>query len=108
MDRGKLYNTPRDKQVYFFDIDGTITVETEGWDYLKRTPRLEVIDKINTLYDSGVVHVVFWTSRLSIDRKATEFWMDVHAVKYHELKFGKPFFDLYICDKAINIEQWEK
>jgi len=108
MDRTKLYNKTRDKKVYYFDIDGTITVETEGWLYLKRTPRWEVINKINALYDSGEVHIVFWTSRMPIDRRTTEYWFRINGVKYHELIFGKPFFDLYICDKAINIEQWEK
>lgn len=95
------------KKVYYFDIDGTITNETEGWDYKERTPRENIIKIINELYDSGKYHIVLWTSRRPCDKIVTEQWMKENGVKYHKIKFDKPFFDLYICDKVKNVNTWE-
>lgn len=106
MDREYLYNKTRTKTVVTVDIDGTITVETEGWDYENRTPRLSVIKKVNELYEDGKHHIILWTARMDIDYFVTIFWLQRHGVKYHELLFNKPFWDLYICDKSINVEDW--
>lgn len=101
--RNQLYNKKRCKKVYVFDIDGTITNETDGWDYVNRTPKNHVIELIQKLYKTA--YIILWTSRLSIDEKVTRAWLRKHNVPYHELKFDKMFFDLYICDKAISVEE---
>jgi len=104
-DREKLYNKIRTSRLYYFDIDGTITHETEGWEYEKRTPRIDVIDKMWVLIHKGA-RIVLWTARLEIDRVVTEKWLKEHNVPYSSLLMGKPFWDLYVCDKSVNIEQW--
>jgi hypothetical protein len=38
----------------------------------------------------------------------TEKQVNDWGVKYHELKLGKPAYDLFIDDRAINNEDWYK
>lgn len=93
--------------IIYVDIDGTLTVETEGWGvdvYTSRTPRQNVIDHVNCLYNSGN-QIVIWTARFEMDRHITSLWLKKHCVQYHRLLMGKPKFDLYICDKVKNVEE---
>lgn len=91
------------------DIDGTICKmpEIEG-DYTNSIPIRKNIRKINKLYDKGNV-IIYWTARGSktgIDWKnTTKKQLKKWGVKYHALEFGKPFYDLYIDDKSIRIEE---
>lgn len=99
-----MYGKDRPHKVYFFDIDGTVTNETEGWDYKNRTPRLDVIEKIRELH--SVATIVFWTARHSIDKEVTVEWLRDYNIPYHDLIMDKPFWDEYICDKSYNVEEW--
>jgi histidinol phosphatase-like enzyme len=47
--------------IYYFDIDDTICT-TEGLDYANAKPKLDIIKKINKLYDSGN-QIIIWSSR---------------------------------------------
>lgn len=88
----------------FFDIDGVITIETEGYsnmDYLSRTPNKQTIDLINVLYNKGEFKITLYTARHLEDRKITEYWLKENGVKYHELILGKPHYDVLIDDKAF-------
>jgi len=98
----------RERKVLYFDIDGTITKETEGWDYINRTPDLEVIDILNTMFFGGLVEITLWTARLEIDREVTKEWLSKHNVNYHNLVLGKPFFHLYVCDRVQNIKEFKR
>lgn len=57
------------------------------------------------MYDNGDT-IVYWTARgtgSGIDwREVTEKQFEEWGVKYHDLKFGKPIYDLFIDDKNIN------
>ena len=91
----------------FVDIDETICNTRRDRDYSKSTPIDEHIQKINRLYDEGH-HIVYWTARGSgsgIDWKdLTEKQLSEWGVKHHELRMGKPSYDLLICDKTDRIE----
>ena len=91
----------------FVDIDETICNTRRDRDYSKSTPIDEHIQKINKLYDEGH-HIVYWTARGSgsgIDWKdLTEKQLFEWGVKHHELRMGKPSYDLLICDKTDRIE----
>ena len=91
----------------FVDIDETICNTRRDRDYSKSTPIDEHIQKINRLYDEGH-HIVYWTARGSgsgIDWKdLTEKQLSAWGVKHHELRLGKPSYDLLICDKTDRIE----
>ncbi len=96
--------------IVYIDIDETIANTPDDRNYSLSTPIEENIAKANKFYDEGHT-VVYWTARGSgtgID------WYDVTkdqliswGAKHHDLKLGKPMYDLFICDKAINSEDWE-
>jgi hypothetical protein len=92
----------------YVDIDNTICV-TEGTDYNEVKPIPERIEKINKLYDEGNT-IVYWTARGSVTgidhSELTKKQFKEWGVKYHELKFGKPPYDLFIDDKNINSENY--
>ena len=95
--------------IFYVDIDDTICSHSEDLDYSRATPRPERILKINHLYDQGNT-IVYWTARgtgSGIDwREVTEKQFADWGVKYHELHFGKPIYDLFIDDKNINSERF--
>jgi len=98
-----------DKLKYCFDIDGVISNQTFKHDYWNYTPVIEVINKINKLYDDGH-YILLYTARgteSGIDwYQFTLTQMNNWGVKYHKLMMGKPSYDIIIDDKAINIKDW--
>lgn len=89
-------------KTYRVDIDGVLTVETEGHDYKNRTPHPGRIDKVNMLYDQGA-RIVLWTSRYSQDKAVTKNWLAENNVRWDELLLGKPQYDGIIDDKVIDL-----
>jgi len=101
--------------IIYIDIDETIChhpYEKEGQprDYTKAEPIVENIVKGNNLYDAGHT-IVYWTARgtttgldwSDLTRKQFLTW----GVKFHDIKFGKPYYDLFIDDKNMNVKDWE-
>jgi dTDP-glucose 4,6-dehydratase len=103
----------KDKTI-IVDIDGTICKTYQckdgSWDYEGSVPILPNIAKVNELYDEGY-HIVYLTARgarsgidwTDLTREQLERW----GCRFHELKLGKPHYDLMICDKVINARDWE-
>ena len=98
----------------FIDIDDTIckmpqTAE-DSTNYALAVPIQENINKANSLYHEGNV-IVYWTARgtgTKIDwREVTEQQFERWGVHYHEIRSGKPAYDMMICDKAINVKTFE-
>ena len=95
--------------VIYIDIDDTICNSPNKPDYTVCSPITENINKANKLYDDGHF-IVYWTARGSttgidwsnITKKQLKEW----GVKYHDLKFGKPNYDLFIDDKNMNTKDW--
>jgi len=98
-----------DKIRYCFDIDGTIC--STNCEYKDAIPYQKVIDWINKKYDEGH-NIELFTSRgksSGIDwsdftKEQIESW----GVKHHKLTLGKPAYDIFIDDRAINNEEWYK
>ena len=88
----------------YVDIDETICESPEDRDYTKAQPIKERIEKINKLFDEGNT-IVYWTARgtmTGIDwYQVTQKQFEIWGVKYHDLKMGKPAYDLVIDDKNI-------
>ncbi len=86
----------------FCDIDGTIC--TQCVDYSQAKPFPEKIKIINNYYDLGNT-VIYWTARGSGTgtdwREVTEKQLKEWGVKYSELRFGKPIYDLFIDDRSF-------
>ena len=97
--------------IIFVDIDETICVSPNNRDYSQASPIISNIRRINELYESGDT-IIYWTARgtgSGIDwREVTEEQFERWGVKYHELKFGKPIYDMFIDDKNINSERFFK
>ena len=93
--------------IIYVDIDETICYYEKKRDYNIAKPHISRIEKINSLYDDGNT-IVYWTARGSVTQ---ENWFHVtlkqlHSwkCKFHELRMGKPAYDLFIDDKNINSE----
>ena len=95
--------------VILVDIDETICVSPQDRDYSKAKPLPDRISKINQLYDEGST-IIYWTARGSgsgIDwSEVTKEQFKTWGVKYHDLRFGKPQYDLFIDDKNISSEEF--
>tara|TARA_R110001583_G_C5381315_1_gene383759 strand:+ start:206 stop:508 length:303 start_codon:yes stop_codon:yes gene_type:complete len=93
--------------IIYVDIDETICETPADRDYNNAKPMPKRIKHINMLYEKGYT-IVYWTARgtgTGIDwRDVTEKQFEEWNVKYHELKFGKPEYGLFIDDKNISSE----
>lgn len=96
------------KKVIYVDIDETICKTSSTRDYSLATPIIENIEKINKLYDEGNT-IVYWTARGS--RKQINWYnltysqLNDWGAKFHELRVDKPYYDLFIDDKTLRIEE---
>ena len=96
-------------RVIFVDIDETICLTPDNpRQYDKAQPIRENIEKINSLYDQGN-KIVYWTargSRSGIDWSyLTKNQLESWGAKYHELRCDKPYYDVFVEDKSIRIEE---
>lgn len=91
-------------KTYIVDIDNTICM-TLGNDYNNSTPFYDRIEKINKLHDDGH-RIIYWTARGSgsgIDwADKTHSQLIEWGCKHDEIRLGKPSYDIWIDDKAIN------
>lgn len=94
--------------IYRVDIDGTLCNKTYGR-YEQAIPFLKNIQKVNKLYDDGH-KIILWTARGVLEgldwREVTETQMKKWGVRYHELSFDKPHFDILFDDKAMKLEEF--
>ena len=107
------------KKIIYIDIDGTLCSQTDT-NYKEAKPDLETIKKVNKLYDQGNT-IIIYTSRYikrshdnpdkskelgyNFTFNQLKFW----GLKFHQLKMGKPQFDIIIDDKAYNYDKkWIK
>jgi glycerol-3-phosphate cytidylyltransferase len=99
---------------YCFDLDETICYSSSSGprDYSLAQPYPPVVDQINKLYKEGHTITIF-TARGGTSGKdwhgVTLAQLKSWSLKYHTLiDKGKPHFDLFIDDKAINTQDWRK
>lgn len=90
------------EKILAIDIDGVLTIETDGWNYEERTPNYIAIESVKKLYNS--YYIKLFTSRYEIDREITTKWLKKYSIPYNELVMNKPKYDYIIDDKAITFE----
>jgi hypothetical protein len=95
-------------KVIYVDIDETICTTPSSRKYEDAQPIYDNINKINILYDKGHT-IVYWTARGSRKQKN---WYELTfnqlkswGAKFNELRVDKPFYDLFIDDKTLRIEE---
>lgn len=90
--------------VIVIDIDGVICTNTDG-DYERATPFQEQIARVNGIADQGHT-VILWTARGTTTgrewRQLTTDQLREWGVRYSELRFGKPYYDRLVDDKACS------
>lgn len=104
------------KKTIVVDVDDTISVTTNR-DYANAVPFVDMIEKVNLLYESGW-EVIYFTARGQLSsnydleeiektrRPVLEAWLKEFSVKYDKLIMGKPFADIYLDDKAMKPEEF--
>jgi hypothetical protein len=95
--------------IIYVDIDETICYYPEVREYSLAVPIEENIAKVNKLYEEGNT-IVYWTARGSTTgldwHDLTKSQLLSWGAQHHDLKLGKPHFDMYICDKSINSKSY--
>lgn len=93
----------------YVDIDETICLTPPSRDYKLSQPIKDRIEIINKLYDQGHT-IVYWTARGYVTKinweETTRKQFKEWGVKYHDVVFNKPNYDLYIDDKSINTKNF--
>tara|TARA_B100001287_G_C22612148_1_gene495691 strand:- start:220 stop:519 length:300 start_codon:yes stop_codon:yes gene_type:complete len=93
--------------IIYVDIDETICYYKNEREYNKAIPYYERIEKINKLYEQENT-IVYWTARGSLSNinyyNLTISQLNNWGCKFHELRMGKPVYDIFIDDKNINSE----
>lgn len=91
--------------IIYVDIDDTICRLEHKADYSTANPIQERIEKINELYEKNNT-IVYWTARGTMTGinwfEITYNQLKKWGAKFHELRMGKPAFDIFIDDKAFN------
>jgi|TARA_R100000152_G_C6699757_1_gene129529 histidinol phosphatase-like enzyme len=99
-----------EKKIIFIDIDETICKTPENRDYRLSVPIKENIEKGNSLYNEGH-KIIYWTARGTVTgidwSEVTKEQFANWGVLHHEIRFGKPYYDLFIDDKNMNTSDWE-
>ena len=97
--------------IYIVDIDETICDYAGAREYSLAQPIRKNINKINNLYDQGNT-IIYWTARGTVTgvdyEELTKQQLKDWGAKHHEVHLGKPHYDFFICDKAINSEVFFK
>ena len=97
---------------YCFDLDETLCATPSSRKYADAVPYYSVIQRVNQLHDEGH-HITIYTARggtSKIDHnKLTTSQLKRWGVKYDRLiDKGKPDWDIFVDDKAINSIEWRK
>lgn len=87
------------------DLDGVISKEEEGWNYINRYPIPGAVRGVTAL--KGLGHTItIHSSRFEEDYDVTTNWLNDHGIPFDNLVLGKPRGDLYIDDRGFRFEGW--
>ena len=98
------------------DVDGTLTYNAHVPEFLDRTPnemkrfyskckpRLDVIEWVNKKAEEGCLIYII-TARDDLYQGVTIEWLKEQGVNYEYVLMKKPFYDLFIEDKAVRPEE---
>lgn len=99
-------------KVYIIDIDDTIcyTPKYNGKArYDLSSPLYDRIAKVNELFDDGNT-IIYWTARGSSSgedhTELTHTQLSSWGVKCHDIRLGKPSYDIWVDDKAFSDKEF--
>ena len=99
------FNEDSEPRLVMVDVDGTLTKGEKRYWEEEPEPDEEVIEKVRSLYKQGN-HIVIWTARSWDAARETVAWLEKHNVWYHGIRMAKGGADLYIDDKAVNVDDF--
>jgi uncharacterized HAD superfamily protein len=88
------------------DMDGTICDEMPTFQRCLAIPKEGSIDFINNLYENN--NIIIFTARGWAEYEMTKNWLDRYGIKFHQLICGKPIYDIFIDDRSVKFESWDK
>ena len=102
------------------DLDGTICpIKEKGQAYGELKPLEGAVEKIRQLKNDGH-YIIIQTARNMATQesnlgkvmknigKVTLEWLEKYEIPYDEIYFGKPNAHVYIDDRAIRFDSWDK
>ena len=103
------------KKVIMVDIDGTICKQDgdprssdDAYSFRTSKPFTQRIEYFNSLYEEGH-YLHYWSARGCWDGKdtleETRAQLDSWGVKYNDVAVFKPFYDIWIDDKAVGVSR---
>lgn len=97
------------REVYYVDVDNTVC---HGDTYETSEPDQEIIDKVNSLYESGKYVIIYWTARGSVGnkdwKKYTQNQLLSWGAKFHGVQINKAWFDRLVDDKNLTIDEFKE
>jgi len=105
------------KKVIMVDIDGTICKQDgdprspdDAYSFRTSKPFTQRIEYFNSLYEEGH-YLHYWSARGCWDGKdtleETRAQLESWGVKYNDVAVFKPFYDIWIDDKAVSVNRDE-
>lgn len=91
-----------ERNIIAIDFDETLTSGGRWWKQEEILPNNKMIEWVNKEYRKGSVIIIHSARPWEIAR-ATAAWLIKHNVRYHGLFLNKLGADLYVDDKALNI-----
>ena len=97
--------------IIFIDIDNMIcTYHSDDDSYKEAIPITENIEKVKLLVEEGH-DVSFWTARGTVTgldwTRTTNQQLESWGLGGIPVIFGKPYFDLFIDDRVMNVKDWK-
>jgi uncharacterized HAD superfamily protein len=98
----EILSNPK-RKVIAVDLDGTLC-KSEYWGEGIPEPEKVIIAEVDRLFMAGAI-IIIYTARRPEYARETYAWLDYYGVPYHGVMMQKkPGADLYIDDKALNVE----
>lgn len=94
------YEKSKDRKVYNFDLDGTLTFNEPWWDIEPKVNEVMKKHLIN-IFQNGHI-IIIWTARNWDVAPETVGWLVKNRIPFHGIMMGKGGADYYIDDKATN------
>lgn len=89
------------------DLDGTICSEEKQFSRSMAKPLPGAVEQLSRLHREGHTLIIY-SARGWQEYEMTCEWLGRHEIPYHQLVMGKPIGDVWIDDRAIRFEGWEK
>jgi haloacid dehalogenase-like hydrolase. len=89
------------------DLDGTICTEEKTYSRSLAKPFKNAVISINALYAQGHT-IIIYSARSWQEYEMTSKWLKTYGIKYHQLILGKPIGDLWIDDRSLRYDGWNK